>query len=157
VGRMPKCRCVASIPEVTFFKPVGKPYRSLEEVCLSVEEAEAIRLRDLEGLEQTECARRMNVSRPTFHRVLGAARTKLADAILNGKAIRIEGGTFEMAVRHFYCINGHQWDVPFQDMVTNPPQLCPTCDTPNIIPIQPHQSGKGWRGKGGQLGRAGIE
>lgn len=154
---MPKCRCVASIPEVTFFKPVGKPYRSLEEVCLSVEEAEAIRLRDLEGLEQTECARRMNVSRPTFHRVLGAARTKLADAILNGKAIRIEGGTFEMAVRHFYCINGHQWDVPFQDMVTNPPQLCPTCDTPNIIPIQPHQSGKGWRGKGGQLGRAGIE
>ncbi len=157
MGRMPKCRCVASIPEVTFFKPVGKPYRSLEEVCLSVEEAEAIRLRDLEGLEQTECARRMNVSRPTFHRVLGAARTKLADAILNGKAIRIEGGTFEMAVRHFYCINGHQWDVPFQDMVTNPPQLCPTCDTPNIIPIQPHQSGKGWRGKGGQLGRAGIE
>jgi len=157
VGRMPKCRCVASIPEVTFFKPVGKPYRSLEEVCLSVEEAEAIRLRDLEGLEQTECARRMNVSRPTFHRVLGAARTKLADALLNGKAIRIEGGTFEMAVRHFYCINGHQWDVPFQDMVTNPPQLCPTCDTPNIIPIQPHQSGKGWRGKGGQLGRAGIE
>ena len=55
MGRMPKWRCVASIPEVTFFKPVGIPYRILEEVCLSVEEAEAIRLKDLEGLEQTEC------------------------------------------------------------------------------------------------------
>ena len=157
MGRMPKWRCVASIPEVTFFKPVGIPYRVLEEVCLSVEEAEAIRLKDLEGLEQTECAQRMNVSRPTFHRVLGAARSKLADALLNGKAIRIEGGTFEMAVRRFYCINGHQWDVPFQDMITSPPQLCPTCDTPNIMPIQPHQSGRGWRGQGRQFGRARIE
>ena len=157
MGRMPKWRCVASIPEVTFFKPVGIPYRVLEEVCLSVEEAEAIRLKDLEGLEQTECAQRMNVSRPTFHRVLGAARTKLADALLNGKAIRIEGGTFEMAVRRFYCINGHRWNVPFQDMITSPPQLCPTCVTPNIIPIQSHQSGQGRRGQGRQFGRTGIE
>ena len=139
MGRMPKWRCVASIPEVTFFKPVGIPYRILEEVCLSIEEAEAIRLKDLEGLEQTECAQRMSISRPTFHRVLGAARSKLADAILNGKAIRIEGGTFEMAIRRFYCINGHQWDVSFQDMITSPPQLCPTCDTPNIMPIQTHK------------------
>jgi len=142
MGRMPKWRRVASIPKVTYFKPAGIPYRALEEVHLSVEEAEAIRLKDLEGLEQEECARRMNISRPTFHRVLGAARSKLADALLNGKAIRIEGGNFEMAVRRFYCINGHQWEVPFEAMIKEPPQLCPTCDTPNIMPVQP--MGFGW-------------
>jgi len=142
MGRMPKWRCVNFIPKVTYFKPAGIPYRVLEEVRLSVEEAEAIRLKDLEGLEQEGCAQRMNISRPTFHRVLGAARNKLADALLNGKAIRIEGGNFEMAIRHFHCINGHEWDVPFEVMVTAPPQLCPTCRTPNIIPIQP--PGLGW-------------
>jgi len=137
MGRLPKWRCVVSIPEVTYFKPAGIPYRTLEEVRLSVEEAEAIRLKDLEGLEQEECAQRMNISRPTFHRVLVAARGKLADALLNGKAIRIEGGNFEMAMRRFYCINGHQWEVPFKAMITKPPRLCPTCDTPNIMPVQP--------------------
>ena len=142
MGRMPKWRCVASIPEVTYFKPVGIPYRTLEEIRLFVEETEAIRLKDLEGLEQEECAKRMNVSRPTFHRVLVAARGKLADALLNGKAIRIEGGNFEMARRQFYCINGHQWDVFFKDMIAKPPEICPTCDTPNIMPVQP--PGFGW-------------
>ena len=149
MGRLPKWRCVVSIPEVTYFKPAGIPYRTLEEVRLSVEEAEAIRLKDLEGLEQEECARRMNISRPTFHRVLVAARGKLADALLNGKAIRIEGGNFEMAMRRFYCINGHQWEVPFKAMITKPPRLCPTCDTPNIMPVQP--PGCGWgRGRHGE-------
>ncbi len=150
---MPKWRRVASIPEVTYFKPAGIPYRTLEEVSLSVEEAEAIRLKDLEGLEQGESAKRMNISRPTFHRVLVAARGKLADALLNGKAIRIEGGNFELAKRQFYCINGHQWEVSFKDMITRPPRLCPTCESPNIMPIQP--PGFGWvrRGYGRNLGR----
>lgn len=155
MGRIPKFRCVASIPEVTFFKPVGIPYRLLKEVCLSVEQAEAIRLKDLEGLEQTDCARRMNISRPTFHRVLAAARSKLADALLNGKAIRIEGGTFEMAVRCFYCINGHHWEVSFRDMVQKPPRLCPTCDSPNIIAVQPPVK-VGW-GEGKPLREADVE
>ena len=153
MGRMPKWRCVASIPEVTYFKPAGIPYRTLEEVSLSVEEAEAIRLKDLEALEQEEGARRMNISRPTFHRVLTAARRKLADALLNGKAIRIEGGNFELAKRQFYCINGHQWEVPFKDMITKPPRLCPTCESPNIMPIQPPGFGRARRGYGRNLGR----
>jgi len=156
LGRIPKFRCVDSIPEVTFFKPVGIPYRVLEEVCLSVEEAEAIRLKDLVGFEQTECARRMNISRPTFHRILGAARGKLANALLNGKAIRIEGGTFEMKKRRFFCINGHQWDVPFHDMISAPPRLCPTCESPNIIAIQPHKPGDRGRGRG-NIRKAAIE
>ena len=92
-----KWRRVSFIPGVTYFKPAGIPMRILDEVCLTVEEAEAIRLKDLEALEQEEGAVKMNVSRPTFQRVLNSARQKVASALLNGKAIRIEGGNFEMA------------------------------------------------------------
>jgi predicted DNA-binding protein (UPF0251 family) len=95
--RPPKCRRVSSLPEATYFKPAGIPLRLLDEVILSVEEAEAIRLKDLEGLEQEQSAEKMNISRPTFQRVLASARQKIADALLNGRAIRIEGGHFEVA------------------------------------------------------------
>ena len=64
--RPPRCQRVTYIPEVTYFKPVGIPLRSLEEVHMSMEEAEALRLKDMEGLEQEQGAERMNVSRPTF-------------------------------------------------------------------------------------------
>jgi predicted DNA-binding protein (UPF0251 family) len=142
-----KWRRVDFVPQVNFFKPAGIPLHALEEVRLSVEEAEAIRLRDLEGLEQEECAQKMNISRPTFHRVLESARKKLADALLNGKAIRIEGGNFEMAMRRFRCLKqGHEWDVPFEDMVAGPPPVCPECQSPDIQPSPGY--GMGRRGMG---------
>jgi predicted DNA-binding protein (UPF0251 family) len=97
--RPPKCRRVAFLPNATYFKPAGIPLRALEEVRLSVEEAEAVRLKDMEGLEQEQGAEKMNVSRPTFQRVLASGRQKIADALLNGKAIRIEGGNFEVSPR----------------------------------------------------------
>ena len=84
------------MPEVTFFKPAGIPLRELGQVRLTVEEAEAIRLKELEGLEQEAGAARMNISRPTFQRILASARQKIADALLNGKAVRIEGGNFKI-------------------------------------------------------------
>ncbi len=157
MGRLPKWRRVAFIPEVTNFKPVGVSLRDLARVRLSVEEAEAIRLKDLEGLGQEECARGMSISRSTFHRVLESARTKLADALLNGKAIRIEGGNFEMAMRRFRCTNGHEWDVPFEVMVNQPPRLCPTCDTLNIRPTQPAGFGCGRRGRMGKTAGRGHD
>ena len=92
-----KWRRVAFVPDVTYFKPAGIPMRILDEICLTVEEAEAIRLKDLEALEQEDGAEKMNISRPTFQRVLAAGRKKVADALLNGKAIRIEGGNFEIS------------------------------------------------------------
>jgi predicted DNA-binding protein (UPF0251 family) len=97
--RPQKCRRVAFLPNVTYFKPAGIPLGALGEVMLSLEEAEAIRLKDLEGLEQEESAQRMNISRPTFQRILVSARQKIAGALLYGKAIRIEGGHFEIAWR----------------------------------------------------------
>jgi len=147
MGRLPKWRRVAFMPEVTYFKPAGIPARALKEVCLSVEEAEAIRLKDWEGLEQEECAERMHISRPTFHRVLGSARQKVADALLNGKAIRIGGGNFEMAVRRFRCFNGHEWEVPFEVMIAMPPRFCPACNSPSILPIPALGWGRRRRGR----------
>jgi predicted DNA-binding protein (UPF0251 family) len=143
MGRPQLWRKVSSVPEITYFKPAGIRMAELEEIRLLVEEAEAIRLKDLEGLEQEESAQRMNISRSTFSRLLDSARQKIADALLNGKAIRIGGGNFEMAERRFRCISGHEWDVPFENLTTTgPPEVCPECETPSIMPLFP--PGMGW-------------
>jgi len=71
------------------FKPCGVPSHSLDTVTLTKDEIEAIRLSDFEGLYQEEAAIKMEVSRPTFGRILNSARTKIADALINGKAIEI--------------------------------------------------------------------
>jgi predicted DNA-binding protein (UPF0251 family) len=153
MSRPPKCRRVAFLPGVTYFKPAGIPLRALEEVRLTVEEAEAIRLKDLEGLEQEQGAEKMNISRPTFQRVLASARLKMADALLNGKAIRIEGGNFEMSPLRFSCAYGHEWDVPFEVATSAPPQLCPVCNEPSVEPLVPAGFGWGGRGQGWHRGR----
>jgi len=134
---------------VTYFKPAGIPLRTLTEVNLSVEELEAIRLRDQEDLDQEECAGRMNISRATFQRVLQSARKKLADALLTGKAIKIEGGNFDMAPLHFVCPNYHEWEVPFEAAMKEAQQSCPTCNSSVIVPLQPSACGWG-RGRCGR-------
>ncbi len=146
--RPPKCRRVEFLPDVTYFKPAGIPLRVLKEVRLSVEEAEAIRLKDLIGLDQEQSAERMNISRPTFQRVLASSRQKMADALLNGKAIRIEGGNYEMAWHRFRCLNGHEWDVPFEEMAGRTPELCPTCNSTSITPAEQIAYGLDRRGPG---------
>jgi predicted DNA-binding protein (UPF0251 family) len=147
MGRRYLWRKVSSIPLVNYFKPAGIRMSELEEVKLLVEEAEAIRLKDLEGLEQEECAQKMNISRSTFSRVLDSARQKIAEALINGKAICIEGGNFEMAKRRFRCVEGHEWEVPFETLISAPPEFCPRCNTPSIMPLFPpgmkHRGGNG--------------
>jgi len=66
----------------------------LEESVLTVDEFEAVRLKDFQEIDQEDAARKMNISQPTFHRLVTSARKKIADAIVNGKAIRVEGGNF---------------------------------------------------------------
>ena len=153
MGRQPLWRRVNFIPQIRYFKPAGIPLSGLQETRLSVEEVEAVRLKDLEGSELEECAQKMNVSRTTFSRVLSSARQKIADALLNGKAIRIEGGNFEMTVRRFRCLNGHEWDVPFDSLINRPPQYCPTCDTLSIMPLPPFGQVWGRGGRGMRRGR----
>jgi len=143
------------MPGVTYFKPAGIPLRALEEIHLTVEEAEAIRLKDLEGLEQEEGAEKMNISRPTFQRVLASARQKIADALLKGKAIRIEGGNFEMSPHRFHCANNHDWEVPFEVAVQATSQFCPVCNEPSVEPLVPSGFGWGGRDQGWHRGRRG--
>ncbi|MBW3012108.1 DUF134 domain-containing protein [Candidatus Woesearchaeota archaeon] len=91
-----RCRRVWFEPGVTYFKPAGIRMAGLDHAILSVDEFEAIRLKDLEGMEQEAAASKMNISQPTFARLVRAARRKVADAIVNGKAIKIEGGNYSM-------------------------------------------------------------
>jgi len=86
-------------PEATWFKPTGVPMRELEEVVLTFDEIEAIRLADAEGLYQEQVAEQMKVSRPTVGRILASARQKIADALVHGKAIRMEGGAIQIRGR----------------------------------------------------------
>lgn len=143
MGRQPLWRKVGFLPQINYFKPMGVALAKLEEERISVEEAEAMRLKDLEELELEDCARRMNISRTTFSRILSSAHKRIASALLRGKAIRIEGGNFKMAVRRFRCANGHEWDVSFEAMIKESPRFCLTCNTQRIVPLWPCELG--WR------------
>jgi uncharacterized protein len=90
MSRPKKFRCVACNPRAFYFKPRGIPLVNLDEVSLGLDELEALRLADYEGLYHEESAKRMTISRATFGRVLVRARHKVAEALLTGKALRIE-------------------------------------------------------------------
>jgi len=92
-------RKVGCLPQSSFFKPRGIPLSVLQHVTLTVDEFEAVRLADLEGLYQADAADKMNISRQTFGRVLETAHKKIADALVNGKALSIEGGPYELDPR----------------------------------------------------------
>jgi uncharacterized protein len=89
----PKCRRnICGIPDKNYFKPRGIPTVDLEEIVLKLDEFEAIRLADYEQLYQEEAAAKMNISRQTFGRIIETAHKKIADVLLNGKALKIEDG-----------------------------------------------------------------
>jgi len=91
-----KCKKVYATPGVTYFKPRAIPMTELEEVELTVEEFEAIRLKDRKGYEQKKVAKEMGISQPTLHRLLNSARKKIAEALVEGKAIMIKGGDYSL-------------------------------------------------------------
>jgi predicted DNA-binding protein (UPF0251 family) len=83
------CRRIRFFPNVTYYKPQGVPMRYLEAVELNAEEVEALRLKNIKELEQVECAKRMQTSQSTFQRILSSAYKKVAEALIEGKAIKI--------------------------------------------------------------------
>jgi len=89
-----RCRRIRFMPGVTYFKPAGVRLIDLGEVVLNVDEYEAVRLIDFENIEQSEAGKKMKISQPTLSRLLKGARKKISDALINGKAIRIEGGNY---------------------------------------------------------------
>jgi predicted DNA-binding protein (UPF0251 family) len=88
VGRMPAC---------SYYKPQGVPLRVLEQMNLTVDELEAIRLVDMEGMYQEQAAAEMNISRQTLGRILTEAHKKIAEALVGGKALAIDGGMIELS------------------------------------------------------------
>ncbi|MFO7750806.1 MAG: DUF134 domain-containing protein [Desulfobacteraceae bacterium] len=127
-------RKVGYKPEVNYFKPRGIPMTELLEVVLTVDEREAVRLADLEGMSHDEGGRQMGVSRATFGRILKNARNTIADAVINGKAIDVQGGHYEMVttdrtVRCRSCC--HRWKEPCQMKKEN---ACPLCQGSDIEP-----------------------
>lgn len=106
MGRPKKCRWVETEPGVTFFKPRGIPLRSLEQTVITVDELEAMRLADFLEMTQEEVAQKMQVSRPTVTRMLARAHRAVAEALVNGKAICIEGGDYRLGQQCGACGQG---------------------------------------------------
>ncbi|NWF91181.1 MAG: DUF134 domain-containing protein [Ignavibacteriaceae bacterium] len=92
-------RIIAGRPAVSIFKPIGIPVTELEEIVMTLDEFEALRLADLDGLYQEQAAEKMKISRPTFSRIVDSARRKVADALVHGKTLRIEGGPIHLGAR----------------------------------------------------------
>jgi len=86
------CRKIGGVPDKNYFKPKGISAYLLEEVILSLDEYEAIRLADFKEFYQENAASQMNISRQTFGRIIESAHRKIADVLINGKALKIDGG-----------------------------------------------------------------
>ena len=121
------CRRIGCAPDKNYFKPRGIPSPELDEVVLSLDEYEAIRLADLQELYQKKAAVRMNISRQTFGRILESAHKKIADSLINGKALKIEGGEVAIIEETRYiqctrCNNIFNTAADFENEI-----ICPQC------------------------------
>lgn len=123
----PRCpRRIENEPAVSYFKPRGVPLREMDIVVLSLEELEAVRLIDLEGLEQEGAAQRMGISRRALWEDLQNARRKISEALVKGKAIEIKGGNYTLERPRLFTCDGcsSAWEIPFTAIE---PSRCPKC------------------------------
>ena len=128
--RPPIERSVGGVPRITLFKPAGVPARELEQLRLAVDELEAIRLVDLEGLSHEQAAEAMGVSRQTVGRVLERGRAKVAEALVGGKAILIGGGQYRVESRQMRCFSCHRrWAAGPE---AEPTTSCPACGSSDV-------------------------
>jgi len=128
----PRCqRRVENIPDVTYFKPRGPRHKEPEVNILSIEELESVRLVDQVGMEQEQAANKMGISRRVFWDDLQSARRKIADALVNGKAIEIKGGHFMLETKRTLRCDGcgNEWEATSG---TGRPRKCPRCESGNI-------------------------
>ncbi|MCY6960036.1 DUF134 domain-containing protein [Clostridium brassicae] len=128
--RPTKFRRVEFFPENTCFVPLGKSKCQIEEILLKVEELEAMRLKDIEGLNQEECALKMQVSRQTFQNVIDSARKKVAVALTEGKAIKISGGHYTTKMCKFRCVDcGEIYEINYEQDI----YACPKCGSQKVM------------------------
>ena len=144
MARPTKWRKIENIPTVPYFIPSDKDLPEVAKNILKLEELEAIRLKDLEGMEQEECAVKMEISRPTFQRILISAREKIADSLINGKSILIEGGNFTLNICPVKCSScGKEWMESYEnlDAIKSGAYNCPNCGSYQVF------CGKNCKGK----------
>lgn len=116
-------------PRYTNFKPSGVPRKFLESVELTVDEFEAIRLADYQQMEHQQAADEMNISRPTFTRLIEKARQKMAQVIIEGKELVIMGGNIDFVHTLQECNDcGEVIQQPFNDAHAE----CPDCGSSNV-------------------------
>jgi uncharacterized protein len=129
-----KFRRVEYVPENKYFAPCPKGscnrLGSTEEIQLKVEELEAMRLKDIEGLNQEECAERMQVSRQTFQNIIDEARKKVATALVEDRAIYVGGGFYTKNVCTFKCLScGDETLSTFEESG----RTCKKCGSKNLV------------------------
>ncbi|MDD2716823.1 MAG: DUF134 domain-containing protein [Candidatus Wallbacteria bacterium] len=96
MSRPVKCRKVEENPTAIYFKPRGIPLQDLQEVVLTIDEFEAVRLIDFCGMHHNDAAEKMGVSRQTAGNIINSAHSKIADVLVNAKALKIEGGAVQI-------------------------------------------------------------
>lgn len=125
-----RCRRIGCRPRSLFFSPPDSPDINIDGIILKMDEFEAVRLADLEGMYQEKAAKKMNISRQTFGNIIESARKKIADALVNAKTIKIEGGEYKIMEKHFTCYDcKHEWSLPYG---AGRPNECPKCQSKNI-------------------------
>lgn len=131
-----KSRKVEYPPMAVYFKPQGIPMFHLQQVTLSLDEYEAIRLVDYEQHDQEEAARMMAVSRPTCARIVESAHKKIAEALTLAKAIRIEGGSYNLSANRYYCSEcRHTWEADIERALMQNEALCPQCGSKEFLDL----------------------
>ncbi len=128
--RRKRHRSVHREPPVSVYKPAGIPVRDLDEILVTIDEFESIRLADFEGMSQREASEIMKISQPTFNRVLSSARSKIAEGIVLGQVLRIEGGNYVLrdGSGGLQCVDcGTNLDMTKDDQ-----RKCPKCGSSEL-------------------------
>lgn len=141
MARPVKFRRIEFFPKNSYFMPSGKQKSEVREVTLKVEEVEAMRLKDVLGLNQEECAKKMRVSRQTFQNIIDNARRNVAIALTEGKAISIEGGSYTTNDCEISCKDcGHTYEINSKE----DQRSCPSCSSNNISCKKISESCRKW-------------
>lgn len=141
MARPIKFRRVEFFPEDNYFVPWGKPKCEIEEIVLKLEELEAMRLKDIEDLNQEECAEKMEISRQTFQNIIDSARKKIAIALTEGKAIKISGGNYTTKLCNFKCMKcGEIYEINYEQDRS----ICPKCGSEKVMCSKKAQFCKNW-------------
>ena len=123
-------RIVHEPPLFSEFKPMGARGRNLEQILLTLDEFEALRLADFNGLTHAEAADEMEISRSTFTRLIEKARKKIADFLIQGKLLTIEGGSIHFRNNIIHCQDcGHMFKTNIDNAITE----CPACHSKNLL------------------------